>query len=48
MREIRFDPARRFDEVDRVVAMFLQAGGNSENVRIENDVAWGKACLLRQ
>ena len=47
-RKILFDPARRFDEIDRVIAMFFEPGGDGQNVRIENNVARREACLLGQ
>ena len=46
--QVRFDPARRFDEIDRVIAMLFETGRDRENVRIENDVARGKVGALRQ
>ena len=47
-RQIFFDPARRFKEIDRVIAMFFQAGGNRQNVWIEDNVVCRKVCLCRQ
>ena len=32
------DLARRFDEGDRVVVVFLDAGGDGEDVGVEDDV----------
>ena len=46
--QIRFDPARRFDEIDRVVAMLFETGRDGENVRIENDVVRRNAGALGQ
>ena len=39
---------RRFDEVDRVIAMLLQTGRDGENVRIEDDVVRRKSGPLCQ
>ena len=33
-------PSNRLDEIDRIVAVFLNTGANSENVGVKNDVAW--------
>ena len=38
MRQGRADDPGRLDEVDRVVVVFLDAGGDGEDVRIEDDV----------
>ncbi len=38
MREVGDDLARRLDEVDAVIVVFLDAGGNRKDVRIEDDV----------
>ena len=35
----RLDDADRLDEVDRVVVVLLEAGGDGEDVRVEDDVA---------
>ena len=40
--QILFDPTRRFDEIDGVIAVLLQAGRHGKNVGIENDVAGGE------
>ena len=37
-RQVGLDPARRVDEVDRVVGMLLDAGGDREDVGVEDDV----------
>ena len=36
--QVRLDPARRVDEVDGVVVVLLDAGGDREDVRVEDDV----------
>ena len=46
--QVRFDPARRLDEIDRVIAMLLEAGRDRQDVRIENDVVRRKAGALGQ
>ena len=48
MRQIFFDPARRLDEVDAVIIMLFHAGGDGENVRIENDILRRETDLLGQ
>ena len=48
MRQIRLDPARGIDEVNRVVVMLLHARRDSENIRIENNVFGRKANLVDQ
>ena len=47
-RARRLDDARRLDEVDRVVVVLLEAGGDREDVRIEDDVGRVEAGLLGQ
>ena len=46
--QVLFDPARRFDEIDGVIAMLVETRRDCQNVRIENDVVRGKPGLLRQ
>src|SRR3546814_5099602 len=46
VRQVLLDPARRLDEVDAVVVVFLDAGRDREDVRIENDVFGRKADLF--
>ena len=48
MRQVGFDPARRLDEVDRVVVVLLDAGRDGEDVRIENDVLRREADLVHE
>src|ERR1051326_7622840 len=36
--KIGLDPARRLDEVHRIVVVLLDAGGHGENIRIKDDV----------
>ena len=38
VRQVLADPARRVDEIDRVVVVLLDAGRDREDVRIEHDV----------
>ena len=42
------DLPRRLDEVDRVVVVLLDAGGDGEDVRVEDDVFRREADLLGQ
>ncbi len=37
------DAARRFDEIDAVIGVLLDAGGDGKDVGIENDVLWREA-----
>ena len=46
--QVGFDPARRFDKVDRIIVVLLDAGRDGQDVRIENDVLRREADLLRQ
>jgi hypothetical protein len=39
---------RRFDEVDRVPVMFLDARRHGEDVRVEDDIFRRKTDLLRE
>jgi hypothetical protein len=47
-RQVLLDPAHGVDEVDRVVVVLLDAGGNGEDVRVEDDVFRRKAHLVDQ
>ena len=38
VRQIGPDPACRLNEIDAIVAVFIDAGGDGENVWIKNDV----------
>ena len=38
MRQVLADPARRLDEIDAVIVMLFQPGGDRENIGIEDDV----------
>ena len=40
--QLCFDLPRRFNEINGVVVVFFNAGGNGQNIRIENDVLRGK------
>ncbi len=46
--QVLLDPARGVDEIDRVVVVLLDAGGDGENVGIENDVFRRKPHLIDQ
>ena len=46
--QVFFDPARRFDEIDGVIAVLVETRRDCQNVWIENDVVCGKPRLLRQ
>ena len=37
-RQVLLDPAGRVDEIDRVIVVLFNAGGNGEDIRVENDV----------
>ena len=47
-RQVGLDPARRLDEVDRVVVVLLDAGRDREDVRVEDDVLGREADLVDQ
>ena len=44
--EVRLDPPSGFNKSDRVFVMFLDARGDSENIRIENDILWRESNLV--
>ena len=46
--QVVLDPFRRADEVHGVVVVLLDAGGDREDVRVEDDVLRREADLLRQ
>ncbi len=46
MGQVGFDPARGVDEVVRVVVVLLHAGGDGEDVGVEDDVLGRKADLV--
>ncbi len=46
VRQILFDPRAGLNEVDRVVVVLFDAGGDRKDVRIEDDVFGGKTDLL--
>jgi hypothetical protein len=46
-RQVLLDPARRLDEIDRVVVVLFDTGADGENVRIENNLLRRKADVLR-
>ncbi len=48
VRQVGLDPARGVDEVDRVVVVLLHAGGDGEDVGVEDDVFGRKADLVDQ
>ena len=43
IRQIGTNPEARFDEINRVVVVFLDAGGDGKDVRVEDDVFRRKA-----
>ena len=45
-RQILFDPARRFDEIDGVIAVLVETRRDCQNVWIENDVVRWKLGLF--
>ena len=47
-RQVLLDPARRVDEVDRVVVVFLDAGGDGKDVGVEDDVLGREADLVNE
>src|SRR5262249_60331661 len=47
-REILFNPARRFNEIDCVVTMFFKTGGNGQNVWIEDNIVCWEPCAFGQ
>ena len=48
MRQVLSDPARRLDEIDAVIVVLFQAGGDREDVGIEDDVFRREADLIDQ
>ncbi len=48
MRQRLDDPPRRPNEVDPVVVVLLDASGDREDVRVEDDILGGEAGLFRQ
>ena len=48
MRQVGTYPAAGLDEVDGVVVVFLDAGGDGEDVRVEDDVLGGKSDAHQQ
>ncbi|EGF30551.1 hypothetical protein IMCC9480_1254 [Oxalobacteraceae bacterium IMCC9480] len=48
VRQILADPACRVDEVDRVIVVLFDAGGDRKNVRVEDDVFRRKADFRHQ
>ena len=46
--QILLDPARGLDEIDRVVVVLLDTGGNGEDVGVEDDVFGREAHLVHQ
>src|SRR3954470_23076138 len=48
LRQIGTKPAHRLDVVDAIARVLLEAGGDGEDVRVENDVLAGKAVLGEQ
>ncbi len=48
VRQALLDLARGLDEIHRVVVVFLDAGGDREDIRVEDDVLRREADLLGQ
>ena len=48
VRQVLADPARRFDEIDAVIVVFLDAGRDREHVGIEDDIFRREADLIDQ
>ncbi|OIQ65159.1 hypothetical protein GALL_532860 [mine drainage metagenome] len=46
--QVGLDPARGVDEIDRVVVVLLNAGGNGKDVGVKNDVFGRKTDLIDQ
>jgi hypothetical protein len=46
--QILFDPTRGFNEVDGVVVVLFNAGGNGKNIRIKNNVFGREVHLVHQ
>ena len=47
-RQVGLNPARGLDEIDGVVRMLLDAGGDGEDVGVENDVLGGEANVVHE
>ena len=47
-RQVLLDPACGLDEVDRIVVVFFDAGGDGEDIGIKNNVFWGEVEFLHQ
>ncbi len=48
VRQVLADPARRFNEIDAVVVVLLEPGGDRENVGVEDDILGRKVQLPDQ
>src|ERR1700722_570381 len=48
VRQVGLDPAGSVDKVNRVVVVLLHAGGNGEDVGIEDDVFWRESDFVDQ
>jgi hypothetical protein len=48
VRQVLLDPAHRFDEIDGVVVVLGNAGGDGEDVRVEDDVFGREANAQQQ
>src|ERR1043165_9526227 len=46
--QILLDPPRGFDEIQRIVVVFLNACSHCQNIRIKNNVGWIEPDTLRQ
>ena len=47
-RQVLLDPAGGFDEINRVVVVLFDAGGNGEDVGVEDDVLGRESDLVDQ
>ena len=46
MGQMGADLARGFDEIDAIIVMFFNAGGDSKNIRIEDNIFRREADLI--
>ena len=42
VRQVLANPACRFDKINGIVIMLVDACRNREDIRVEDDVLWGK------
>ncbi len=48
VRQVMLDPARGFDEIDRVVVVLVDTGGDRKNIGVEDDVFGREAHAVHQ